>query len=153
MTHPTLRFAGLNDIDAILDLAKELYKDSPYSPLSVNPVKVRATLEKIIVESKGEYVILLSVDGQEIVGVLVGYVYSPVFSDDRIAIEMLWYLKPEHRSGNRGVDMMDAYEYWAKGVGAKVIQYGYLSSSPEGMLKLYRRRGFELSEQIFQKVL
>lgn len=153
MSHPTLRFAGLNDIDDILVLAKKLYHGSPYASLTINEEKIRGLLEKIIVEGGRDYLVLLSYDGDRTVGVLVGHAYEPVFSTDKVAIEMLWYLEPEFRNGVRGRDMMDAYEYWAKGVKAKVVQYGLLSSSPEGMASLYKRRGLDRVEQIFQKVL
>lgn len=150
--HPTLRFAGLNDIDGIIELAKKLYAESPYKVFQLDLSKVRAGLEKFIIEGGKNHLALLSHDNGRTVGALVAYAYEPLFSNERIAVEVLWYLDPSFRTSTRGVEMMNAYEYWAKGVGCKVAQYGILSSSPSGMEKLFDKRGLELTERIYQKV-
>lgn len=49
--------------------------------------------------------------------------------------------------------MKQAYEYWAKLVGCEFVQYGVLSTSPEGLDKLYERDGMKMSEKVYIKRL
>lgn len=151
MKYDNLRFATLEDISVILEMAQKLYVGSPYEVFTMDANKTRKMLEKFIVEGQKDFLVLLATD-PKIVGVLVGYAFEPLFSNDRAAIEALWYLDPEHRSSKIGQQMMDAFEYWAQSQGCKVIQYGMLSSSPPGMERLYERRGLVLAEKIFNGV-
>ena len=151
--HPTLRLATLEDIPDLLRLAKELESGSPMERLSVDYEKVRMNLEKAIISNQTEWLALVShVEGKP-VGVLFAYCFEPIFSSQKLAVEVLWYLEPEHRKGRRGIDMMKAYEYWAKLVGCNVVQYGWMVNSPEGMKKMYERTGAELSEMTYYKEL
>lgn len=149
--HKTLRHATLNDIPYCIELAKKLAKGSPIEAIDINVKKVREKLEAFIINAGRDFLCLVSYDGDKVVGVIAAYAFEPLFSDDKIACEVLWYLEPEYRKGRRGIDMMKAYEYWANMVGCKVVQYGWLASSPEGMKKLYELTGAELSEQIYYK--
>lgn len=151
--HPTLRFATLEDIPAIMKIAEELYKTSPYRVFKLNPDKARAMLEKAIVEGPKKFLVLLSYHADKVVGVLVAYAYTPIFSSTQTCNEILWYLTPEYRTGKRGLAMMKAYEYWARKAGCEVIQYGILSTSPEGMKKLYERNGLVEVERFYNKAL
>lgn len=148
-----IRLAGLNDIPAIVELAKEFHKETPYSSLRLDEKKIRQKLEKFIIEQGKDYVVLLSTDGDEIVGALVGLAYEAAFSSDRLAVELFWYVKPEHRRSSRGSDMLDAYEYWARGVDCKIVQFGLLSTSPTTMSRLYEKKGLVSVEHIYQKEL
>src|SRR5690606_13241410 len=151
--HPTLRHARLEDIPALLQLGEKLFKDSPMEPMEFNPEKVRAQLEKAIISDQKDFLVLVSHVEDKPVGILAAYAFTPIFTDHRIACEVFWYLEPEYRKGTRGLDMMRAYEYWAKLVGCKVAQYGWLVSSPKNMPVLYERTGAELAEQVYYKVL
>jgi hypothetical protein len=151
--HKTLRHATLDDIPWIITEASKEFQESPYIEFGVNRAKARQLLEKLIIEGQENGVVLLSYDGSKIVGCLAAYAFSPLFSTNRIATECLWFLSEEYRKTARGLDMMKAYEYWAKLVGCTHVQYGLLSTSPERMKSLYDRTGAKMTEQIFTKRL
>lgn len=151
--HPTLRYATLEDIPHLLELGQKLFKGSPMEPMKFDPDKAKAQLEKAIIGDKKDFLVLVSYYEDRVVGVLAAYAFTPVFTNQRIACEVFWYLEPEFRKGSRGIDMMKAYEYWAKLVGCVVAQYGWLVSSPERMPVLYERTGADLAEQVYYKVL
>jgi GNAT superfamily N-acetyltransferase len=152
--HPTLRHATLEDIPALLELADRLFDNSPMQMgLDLDKGKAKEKLEAAIIGDKKDFLVLVSYDKDKIVGVLAAYAFSPVFSSDRIACEVFWYLDPEYRKGRRGIQMMEAYEYWAKLVGCKIAQYGWLTSSPKRMPVLYERTGAQLAEHVYYKVL
>lgn len=152
LTSETLRLASLDDIPYLMELSKTMYETSGWDMIPVDYVKGRAAYEKFIVEGQKDALVLISHDKGKPVGVLVAYVFTPMFSNSKVAVECLWYLEPEYR-GRRGFKMKEAYEYWAKLVGADFCQYGVLSTSPEGLEKLYERDGMSCSEKIFMKKL
>lgn len=151
--HPTLRHATLNDIPELMKLARKLFKGSPMEAMRIDIEKARAQLERAIISDHKDNLVLVSHDEGKIVGVIAAYAFYPIFSSERIACEILWYLEPEYRKGRRGLDMMKAYEYWAKLVGCTVAQYGWLTSSPETMIALYEKTGATLAEHVYYKVL
>lgn len=147
--HPTLRHAGLNDIPKIIDISQKLYQKSGLTMFNVDRKKAIETLEEFIITGQTEYLVLLSVLGDDIVGVLAAYAFKPLFSSDKLAVECLWWLDEEHRTTRRGLDMMNAYEYWARMIGCKAAQYGVLATSPRGLEKLYLKRGAEFTESVY----
>lgn len=151
--HKTLRHATLDDVPAILSMAEKLYKDSPMEKMSLDYDKTRREIEKVIVNNGAEYLALVSYEEDKAVGAIIAYTLTPVFSSDKIAIEIFWYLDPEYRKGTRGIAMMKAYEYWAKLVGCRIVQYGWLVSSPESLKTIYDKTGAVLSEQVYYKEL
>lgn len=151
--HRSLRHARLEDVPALLALGEKLFKDSPMESMKLSPSKVKAQLEKAIISDQRDFLVLVSTDNEKVVGVLAAYAFTPVFTDTRIACEVFWYLDPDYRKGPRGLDMMKAYEYWAKLVGCQVAQYGWLTSSPEKMKVLYERTGAKLAEHVYYKDL
>lgn len=151
--HKTLRMARLNDIPELLEMGKRLVNEGPMKKIGFQESKARRMLEQAIIAPDNEWLALVSHKEDKPVGVLVAYCMQPVFSDEKVAVECFWWLEPDHRSGRRGLDMMEAYEYWAKLIGCKVVQYGWLISSPEKMKLLYDRIGAEKSEEVYYKCL
>lgn len=149
--HSTLRHATLDDVPVIVEMARTLYASSVYSEISIDTAKVRQMLEKFIVEGQQNFLVVLSHDEGKPVGVLAAYAFQPLFSNDKIATEVLLWLEPEHRNTKRGKELLDAYEYWAKLIGVKVVQYGLLSSADPRLASFYERRGAFSAENIYYK--
>lgn len=152
MQTETLRLASLDDIPYLMELAKTQYETSGWDLIPVDYEKGRAMFEKFIIEGQKDALVLISHDKGKAVGVLAAYAFVPIFSQAKIAVECLWYLEPEYR-GRRGAEMKQAYEYWAKLVGASFCQYGVLSTSPDSLEKMYLRDGMKLSEKVYIKKL
>lgn len=147
----TLKIAGLNDIPAILEMAKKLYEGSPYAALALDLVQAREQLEKFIIKGGQDYLVVLSHDEGKPVGVVAAYAFRPMFSSEKVAVESLLWLEPEYRNGRRGKELIEAYEYWAKLVGVSIVQYGLLSSADPRMEAFYKRIGATEAERIFYK--
>lgn len=151
--HKTLRMARLSDIPYLLKMGERLVNEGPMAKIGFDEAKSRQMLEKAIISSDTEWLALVSHKDDVPVGVIVATLIAPVFSDAKVAVECFWWLEPEFRTGRRGIEMMEAYEYWARLIGCKVVQYGWLTSSPEKMKLLYARTGAEKSEEVFYKCL
>lgn len=68
------------------------------------------------------------------------------------AIEIFWFVEPESRG--RGMDLMKAFEDWAKMIGCKRITIAHMMDSfPERLNKIYRRKGYLPLEIHYRKEL
>lgn len=147
----TLRHATLNDIPVLLEMGEKLYRGSSYSFARLQPSRAREALEKFIIEGQENYLVLLSLADDKPVGVLAAYAFAPLFSDEKIGTEVLLWMEPEYRTPQRGKELLDAYEYWAKLVGCVGVQYGLLASADQRLGKFYERRGAEDVEHVYVK--
>lgn len=105
---------------------------------------------RFIIANPMEATIILGLRNKEPVGFLVGAVVHSLYSKDRLASEVAWYIEPKYR-GRIGMKMFKAYEYWAKEIaGCSVIQMSKLESSGE-LEKLYSKLGYQKKEESFFK--
>lgn len=149
----TLRHASLDDVPKLMEMGRTLYTDSSYSLFGLDPARAQQMLEKFIIEGQEQFLVLISHDEGRSVGALAAYAFSPLFSSDKVATEVLLWLDPEYRTGHRGNELLDAYEYWAKLVGCRAAQYGLLSSADPRLARLYERRGAKETERVYLKEL
>lgn len=147
----TLRHAGLDDIPAIIEMAKTLYEGSTYSTMRLDLTRGVAFLEKFIIEGNENFLVMLSHDNGKPVGVIAAHAFTPLFSSEKIAAEVLFWLDPAYRTSDRGKELTLAYEYWAKLIGVSICQYGLLSSADQRLAKFYERNGAVEAERVFYK--
>jgi hypothetical protein len=62
----------------------------------------------------------------------------------------MWWVNPEHRS-RKSLALKEAYEFWAKKVGAKFIQMANMND--EKIERFYQRTGYDLTERAYLKVI
>ena len=150
-----IRKAVLNDIPDLLELGVQLYEATPYKdaiPLDLK--KARFSFEKYILMDDLESIVLVAVHNGEVVGGIAGVLFQPPFGKETYAAELFMYLEPNSRKTRLGADLMDAYENWAKVVGASAIQYPFfLNHHPEKLKRIYERKGFKPEETLYYKNL
>lgn len=116
-----IRYATLDDLDVLMDLAELMHQESPrYSRLSFNSDKVLALYVNLI----NTGIVLVVEKDQQIVGGLAGFVAPHWFSDDLVASEFGVFLLPDHRGGTAVVRLIKEFIRWSKDKGAKMIQIG-----------------------------
>ena len=97
-------------------------------------------------------VIFVLVEGEEIIGAIGSMCHSDAYSQQLIAMEMFWYVLPEHRGP--GMKLYRAYENWAREKGCNKIRMTYLCDlMPEGLKTLYEDLGYYPIEVNYQKEL
>lgn len=150
--HSTLRFATLEDIPELLRLGRLAFQDLP-EVFKMDVEKSKVLIEKFIVAGAQEdYLLLLSYDGDKVVGAIGAYAFEPMFSSQKIATECFWYLEEDYRGSRRALEMLEAYEYWAKLVGCVAVQYGMFTQGVD-LSGVYNKIGAGLVEKIFIKDL
>lgn len=151
-----IRRANLSDVPKLVVLGLETLGSTPYEDHTrPDTNRIRENFEKYIIMDVTEGMVLVAVNNGEVVGGIAGAVFQPLWTNSRGVLELFMFVDPEHRGTRLGKDLMDAYEYWAEHVArADFIQYPYFPDvHPEGIKKLYNRRGFTELEQTFYKKL
>ena len=93
---------------------------------------------------------LVLVCGEPARGVLMAVTFEHPFGAGRWAKETVWYIAPDAR-GRSALQMLDAYETWAREQGCTTI--GMASLATNDVSKIYERRGYAPAETHFLKAL
>lgn len=107
-----------------------------------------------------DYLIDVAADGRifivesnnNIVGTLVAAINqsSPLFNMEKVALELLWYVNPNHRGV--GKQLVELYEQWAKDSGATFACMAHLSNThADKLAKFYESRGYKQTEVSYMK--
>lgn len=95
--------------------------------------------------------LVLDIDGMA-QGVLLAVAYEHPFGPVRMAKDTIWWIDPEHRSLKSAIQMLDAYEAWAAGLGVKYPGIAGMGDDPR-VGKLLERRGYRVADTIWTKRL
>ena len=141
-----MKIATVDDFDAVNKMALNFLEASPYKDLGDKEVTSKLVLD-IISSSPNERIIIFE-DG---VGFIAGAVTPFLLGTHKMATEIAWWVEPDHRGNGKGLELLDAFEYWAKNItGAKIIS---MSSIDKIVEKYYRKHGYKLYERAYMKVL
>ncbi|AFM54649.1 GCN5-related N-acetyltransferase [Celeribacter phage P12053L] len=142
-----IREAVEDDLLDCLMLFKQFHKESKL-PYSWDAKKTQdiflATLSMEDVN-----VLVAETDG-EIVGYICCQVIEPLFSSEKVASEIAWFVNKEYRKTSAGFRLMSAYEEWAVGRGAKYIGMAYLEEIAD-LSKVYKKKGYVKAETHYMK--
>ncbi len=88
-------------------------------------------------------------------GMLIG-VKTPWMLNNayNMAIELAWWVKPEHRGSRVAIELMKAYEAWARQNSVRILVMAALTDSDgERVGQIYERLGFKKYETSYAKEL
>jgi len=142
-----IRKADECDFEAILDLSEEFWKSTIYTE------KFDRDHTKAMVEMAHDCGLLAVIDLDEVVGFCAA-VKAPILGSPLAlgATELAWYVKPDHRGGRKGIELMKFMEDLAAEEGVKYFTMVAMHSSME-VGSIYERLGYKKSETSYTKVL
>lgn len=144
----TLRLARPEEAQQICVMTQEFLREAQL-PFEYDEAKTVASFAQVTSDAK-RGVVIVAVDQDIPVAMIVGIADSPLFSQHRIASEVVWYVYPEYRKSTVGLKLLKAFEYWAKNVAScDFIQVGSLNNPRIG--NLYERKGYKKGEGIYIK--
>jgi len=154
MSH-SLRLATLDDYIDFDRFAYSFYLSSPFYPtIPYNADKTRSVLDLAVSSQYRDAVVLLYIDHELPVGMIVGLASSTPFSDDKIASELAWWVDPEYRGTRGSIELVYAYEEWARRVGCKHVTMALLPSLTNPKVEAYYERlGYHKTEISYLKEL
>lgn len=152
MQEYNVRIAEFEDAQRVVDLVNWGVAELKY--LGMKDVDADAILDVLAADIDESAVFLLCFNGIP-VGLLAGVVSGhPVFRNDRAVTEMFWYVLPEHRVQKASTNLIDAYEFWARRIGAKFACMSHFHDKTGFRLKkVYDRRGYRPIEYTYIKEL
>jgi GNAT superfamily N-acetyltransferase len=133
-----IRKAIQTDIPSLLKLADLLVKETSYSHIEPSKKRIKTTIETMI---NNGFAMVAEVDG-EVIGVMLGDVYTPWYSEDKLGIDYTLFVMPKHRNGLIAFKLITAFKKWAVSMGAKQIRCG-IGTGVKNVGRLYERLGFK----------
>jgi GNAT superfamily N-acetyltransferase len=140
-----IRAAAPEDEDLVLSLIQEFLADSPYQNETIHPEKLRAVIREFCTPSASRIGILAGDTG-----VLLAAATEKLWSFERVATEIAFWVSPSARTFKTARSLVTAYEQWARHVGVNTLQ---LISLDQSMDKIYTRWGYRLTEHAYIKEL
>ena len=145
-----IRLLTIDEIPKAAELGPLFYKEGNL-PGSFIPETFIKNWENIFNNNIG-FIIGMFDSKSKIIG-LLGGIMSADFNDCTLyASEMFWFVKKENRG--RSISLLDAYEKEAINRGAKRCSMGLLVGlHPDGLGRIYERRGYSPVEKTYFKTL
>ncbi|MEF2156391.1 GNAT family N-acetyltransferase [Luteimonas sp. FXH3W] len=145
-----IRAATLDDVGAIVDMARKFYATTDYA----NFAPFDETAMTHLVAGLVDHVLLIAEQDGQPVG-MVGLMVSPfLFSPSQtFATEIVWWVEESARSNGVGIELLRAVEPACKQKGCTSIQMMHLATSPKQAGLLYQRLGYRHSETSYFKVI
>lgn len=149
-----LKLLETKDTPRFVELCHNFHKNSPFKDLVFDGEKVAALAKRIVSGDKLDSIIITMADEVDLQGFIVGVVSETPFGQEKVALEMAWWVEPEHRGSRKSYELLLAYKEWAKKVGCTVIQTGFLEGySPEILDKVYTKMGMVKHERSYMEVI
>lgn len=135
-----------------MKFAKAFHQESSYSHLKFSYAKTHENYSNVISGNKLNAIVLVAVDDDKPIGMVAAVADSPVFSEDKIATELCWFIHKPYRKSKKAFVLFKAYEEWAKRIGCRFIQSGFLLGSSQANLEeYYLRQGYKPVEMSYMK--
>lgn len=126
---------------------------SPYSSLEIDQGRLDHVVQSFVNGDKTQQIAFLALTDEGVpIGIVAGIITQFLFSDAKIAGEMIWWVDVEHRNTRAGIELHNAFEMWAKMAGCKIITMALLEDNNfEKVDGLYRKFGYRPAERSYMK--
>ncbi|WP_347837770.1 hypothetical protein [uncultured Planktomarina sp.] len=145
-----IRQATIKDFDAVEAMLHDFHKAKAgeFSADLYDKLHFRNLFRALIGNPSKGFVAILEADGEPVGCLIAGAGQSP-FAPIVTTEEIIWWVSPDHR-GAESLKMLNVYEAWAVGIGAKIAGLSFFGKRAPAE---YKKRGFFPVEQKFAKVL
>lgn len=146
----TLRLATDKDEQEVLRMASCFHGVSPYKDLEFSSTASLGLFNAYLHGDKTSLVIILSEQDERPRGMVIGMSSTPLFSEDKMATEIAWWMDEEYRGSKDSLLMIEAYQEWSRRVGAKMTQVAMLDDLTD-LSRFYTKKGYRPAERSFIK--
>ena len=138
------------DIPEVLSLGYQMHQESTYRQFDYDENKFGRLLYHYM-SSPTQRFAYVSTRGHDVTGVFLGSIDAHYFGNDKIASDTLWYVTPKTRGSRAGIQLLRAYENWAKRQGASAIYVGISSGiTPERTGNMMQKLGYDVAAGNFK---
>ncbi len=139
-------------IDECLALGRDMYQESCSKSVRFSRTKLHSLCFFLCNKLVPNFTCYVYEKDNKVVGFIVGQIQELLWSEDKIANEVVFYVSPEHRGSRAAFELISAYEDWAKKQGVKEI---YLGSSTkvktQQVERLYNKLGYDTVGMLTKK--
>lgn len=141
-----MRIAVLEDLEEIKEMSINFLAESGYGEYS-NEETIENLIRSVLTGKQDEMIILLEPGAGFIAGMSSAFSFGPHL----LASEIAWWVNEDKRKSGVGVELINAFEYWAKNIaGCTMIT---LTSLDDKVGKIYEKKGYKLYERAYMKEL
>lgn len=114
----------LSDAEQGIILGRVMHAESVYKKLPYDDVKIRKLVAGAL--ASDDCFVRVAYDGtqKKIIGFMLGYVSEYFFCTDKIAQDMALFVEPNARGQSAGLQLIKAFEEWAKTKKVKEVCFG-----------------------------
>lgn len=146
-----IKIADISDISELKRMAL-LFKDSsPYKDFPVEESALEKTIFSLIQGSPLSSIVLIAEEEGKCVGMIAGVAREFLWSTDKHASEIAWWVDEEHRAGP-GRELNKAFVLWAKRLGCKYLHMTVLENKDKKTItNIYKKLKFKPLESAWIK--
>lgn len=143
---PTIRNATFNDVEAVRELTKQMYNDS----LNEYGIGYDDDVFNRVVPALINTTFVMEMDGV-VVGVMAGSIVNGLASNDLTYQESFWYVEKAHRGF--GIKLLTFAENYCRTNNVKFFIIAHMGNRETRLERIYKRRGFNILETHYIKVV
>lgn len=140
-----MKIAELSDLDTILEMGMKFVETTGYKEAADKDI-IKELIKAFLEAPHTSHIIIL-----DDFGFIAGQATPFLFGHGMLASEVAWWIDPSARGENKGIKLMEAFEYWAKNIAG--CRYISMSSLDKDVEKIYKKKGYKLYERAYMKVV
>lgn len=151
-----LKVATVEDFSTVKRMALAFLKESPYSNYPKDDTKMETIIFSFLLDKEERVCILAFSDEGKPIGIIAGYLNEALFTNEKVASEVMWWVHPDFRKRSRaGIELLEAFQHWSRMVGSSYIQMQSLATTDDSGVvdKIYKKYGFYPKEVTYIKEL
>lgn len=139
-----VRPARTGDVEAILAMGAALHAESPhFRTRHYSEQKVRELILRLIEDDGDRFLCLVAEREGEPIGYIGGVLVEDWFGDDTYAADISFYVVPPCRGGRAALQLVMAFERWARERGAtRICPATSTQVRSESVLGFYAKLGY-----------
>lgn len=142
-----IRQAKESDLPRIIEMGLRFYTESQYKDhIAKNPRQIESLAKSILANG----ICFVAESCRAVVGMICVLCFPHPISAELTAIELSWWVEPEHRGGCIAIRLLNAAEREARKRGVKLFQM--IAPNPD-TCAMYERMGYRYIESAYGKRL
>lgn len=115
-----------DDVPGVIDLGYQMHQESVYRHFNYDPNKCGRLIYNFMTNPDTRFA-YVGTSNDALNSVFLGSIDEHYFGTDLIASDTLWYVSPQSRGSRVGLQLLRAFEKWAKNANAAEIYVGVSS--------------------------
>lgn len=144
------------DVDALLEIGREMHAESVYSLLKYDKEAVQLLMYELLQNDNS--IGFMAIDGLGTLAFFIGSIASPWFSSDIVAEDLLLYVPKKFRGSvaayEAAREVIRVFEQWARNRGAKMVTLGISTEiNADKVARFYSKLDYPQVGTLHRKIL